>query len=256
MSDGVGRDDLAAFLADYLQIDRCRDVAPNGLQVPGAERVHHLVLGVSSSLQLFRRAAAAGGQAVLVHHGLFWERQPRSIDPVMKGRLEALFAADLSLFAYHIPLDRHREVGNNVQLVRRLGLELSDRPFGRYDGDSIGAVGTAADGLELTQLASRLAGLTGGAAVVHAYGPERIRTLGVISGGAASGFSEAIAAGLDCFVTGEVAEPTQSIAREAGANFVAIGHYNSEKFGVLALGDLLAARFGLTIEFVDLPNAA
>jgi dinuclear metal center YbgI/SA1388 family protein len=256
MSHGVGRDDLAAFLADYLQIERCRDVAPNGLQVPGAERVRHLVLGVSASLPLFRRAAAAGAQAVLVHHGLFWERQPRSIDQVMKGRLEALFTAGLNLFAYHIPLDRHREVGNNVQLVRRLGLDLSDRPFGRYDGDWIGAVGLAPDGLELAQLASRLAGLTGGAAVVHAHGPEPVRTIGVISGGAAGSFAEAIAAGLDVFVTGEVAEPTQAIAREAGANFVAIGHYNSEKFGVLALGDLLADRFGLTIEFVDLPNAA
>ncbi|HEV8638872.1 MAG TPA: Nif3-like dinuclear metal center hexameric protein [Chloroflexota bacterium] len=256
MSDGVGRDELAAFMADYLQVERCRDVAPNGLQVPGAERVRHLILGVSASLQLFRRAAAAGAQAVLVHHGLFWERQPRSIDPLLKARLAVLFDADLSLFAYHIPLDRHREVGNNVQLVRRLGLELGDRPFGRYDGDWIGAVGLAPDGLELTALASRLAALTGGAAVVHAHGPERVRTVGVVSGGAAGSFAEAIAAGLDVFVTGEVAEPTQAIARETGANFVAIGHYNSEKFGVLALGDLLAARFGLTTEFVDLPNAA
>ncbi len=256
MSDGVGRDELAAFLADYLQVGRCRDVAPNGLQVPGAERIDHLVLGVSASLQLFRRAAAAGAQAVLVHHGLFWERQPRSIDRLMKGRLEALFADDLNLFAYHIPLDRHREVGNNAQLVQRLGLDLSDRPFGLYDGDWIGAVGLAADGLELTQLASRLAGLTGGAALIHAYGPERLGTVGVISGGAAGSFAEAIAAGLDVFVTGESAEPIQALAREAGANFIAIGHYNSEKFGVLALGDLLANRFGLAVEFVDLPNAA
>jgi dinuclear metal center YbgI/SA1388 family protein len=256
MSAGVGRDELAAFLADYLQVDRCRDLAPNGLQVPGRERVEHLVAGVSASLQLFRRAAADGAHAVLVHHGLFWERQPRSIDGVMKARLAALFDADLSLYAYHIPLDRHREVGNNVQLVRRLGLELSDRPFGRYDGDWIGAVGESAEGLELTALASRLAALTGGAAVVHAHGPERVRTVGVVSGGAAGSLAEAIAAGLDVFVTGEVAEPTQAIARESGANFVAIGHYNSEKFGVLALGDLLAQRFGLRVEFVDVPNLA
>jgi dinuclear metal center YbgI/SA1388 family protein len=256
MSEGVGRDELAAFLADYLQVDRCRDVAPNGLQVPGAERVRHLVLGVSASHRLFERAAAAGAQAVLVHHGLFWERQPRSIDQILKRRLQLLFDADLSLFAYHIPLDRHREVGNNVQLVRRLGLDLSDRPFGRHDGDWIGAIGLAADGLDLAQLASRLAGLTGGAATVHAYGPERIRTVGVISGGAAGAFAEAIEAGLDVYVTGEIAEPTQAIAREASANFVALGHYNSEKFGVIALGELLADRFGLAIEFVDLPNAA
>jgi dinuclear metal center YbgI/SA1388 family protein len=256
MSDGVGRDELAAFLSDYLQVDPCRDVAPNGLQVPGADREAQLVLGVSASRQLFERAAAAGAQAALVHHGLFWERQPRSIDRVMKARLSALFQSDLSLFAYHIPLDRHREVGNNVQIVRRLGLDLAATPFGRYDGDWIGAVGLADPGLELTSLVSRLAALTGGAAVVHAYGPERVRSVGVISGGAAGSLAEAIAAGLDVFVTGEVGEPTQAIAREAGANFVAIGHYNSEKFGVLALGDLLAARFGLTVEFVDLPNAA
>jgi dinuclear metal center YbgI/SA1388 family protein len=247
------RDDLAGFLAGYLEVGRFADVAPNGLQVPGRERIERLVLAVSASRRVFERAAEAGADAVLVHHGLFWERQPRSIDAVMKGRLQVLFGAELSLFAYHLPLDHHREVGNNVQLVGRLGFELAERRFGPTGG---GAVGERAEGIEMIQLASRLAGLVGGAAVVHAHGPEHVRSIGVISGGAPDQFSEAIALGLDAFVTGEVAEPTQAIAREAKANFVAIGHYNSEKFGVIALGDVIRERFGVDVQFVDVPNAA
>jgi dinuclear metal center YbgI/SA1388 family protein len=247
------RDDLADFLADYLEVARFADVAPNGLQVPGRERVERLALAVSSSLRVFERAVEAGADAVLVHHGLFWERQPRSIDAVMKGRLKALFDADASLFAYHLPLDHHREVGNNVQLIGRLGFDLSEQRFGPTGG---GAVGELADGIELTQLASRLVGVVGGAAVVHAHGPERVRRIGVISGGAPGQFPEAIALGLDAYVTGEVGEPTQAIAREANANFVAIGHYNSEKFGVIALGDVIRERFGVEVQFVDVPNAA
>jgi dinuclear metal center YbgI/SA1388 family protein len=249
----VHRDDLVRFLADYLAVDRYPDVAPNGLQVPGAAEVTRLALAVSSSLRVFERAAEAGAHALLVHHGLFWDRQPRAIDHVLKARLQALFAADLNLLAYHLPLDAHREVGNNVQLIRRLGFDLSDHTFGP---SGIGAIGELAGGIEVTQLASRLAGLVGGAAVVHAHGPEQVRRVGVVSGGAAGYLPEAIALGLDAYVTGEVAEPTQAIAREANANFIAIGHHNSEKFGVLALGDLLAARFGLDVQFIDVPNAA
>ena len=247
------RDDLARFLADYLAVDRFSDVAPNGLQVPGAPEINRLVLAVSSSLRVFERAAAAGAQAVLVHHGLFWERQPRSVDPVLKARLKALFDADLSLLAYHLPLDHHREVGNNVQLIHRLGFDLSDQTFGPTGG---GAIGELAEGIEVAQLASRLAGLVGGGATVHAHGPERVRRVGVISGRAPAQFAEAISLGLDAYVTGEVAEPTQSLAREAKANFIAIGHYNSEKFGVLALGDVINQRFVVALQVVDDPNAA
>ena len=247
------RDDLAVFLADYLAVDRYPDVAPNGLQVPGAPEIDRLALAVSSSLRVFERAADAGAQALLVHHGLFWERQPRSIDRVLKARLQALFTADLSLFAYHLPLDGHREVGNNVQLVRRLGFDLTDQTFGP---GQVGAIGERVGGIEVTQLASRLAGLVGGAAVVHAHGPEQVSRIGAISGGAPGHLPEAVALGLDAYVTGEVAEPTQAIAREAKANFIAIGHYNSEKFGVIALGDVIHERFGVEVQFVDVPNAA
>jgi dinuclear metal center YbgI/SA1388 family protein len=249
----VLRDDLARFLADYLAVDRFPDVAPNGLQVPGSPEIDRLALAVSSSLRVFERAAAAGAQAILVHHGLFWERQPRTIDAVLKARLQALFDANLSLLAYHLPLDHHREVGNNVQLVHRLGFDLSAQTFGPNE---IGAIGELPDGIEVTQLASRLAGLVGGAAVVHAHGPERVHRIGVISGGAPGYLPEAIALGLDVYVTGEVAEPTQALAREAKANFIAIGHYNSEKFGVVALGDVIHERFGVEVHFVDVPNAA
>jgi dinuclear metal center YbgI/SA1388 family protein len=242
------RDEIIAFAGDLLDIGSFRDYGPMGLQVIGAEEVTKVACGVSSSLELFERAAAAGAQLVLVHHGLLWENEPRTIDARMKGRLRALFEADITLAAYHLALDAHPEIGNNVLLARELGLEV-EGPFAE-----IGVGGGFAEPPTVSELVSRVRHAVDREPLVFAAGPERIRRAAVVSGGAARHLSQAAAEGYDALVTGEAAEPTMMTARELGIHFVGAGHYATERLGVQALAARIAERFGVDWEFVELEN--
>lgn len=219
-----------------------------GLQVAGALEVGKIACGVSASRDLFRRAAEGGAQLVLVHHGLFWEKDTRVVGPVMRERLRALFDADLSLVAYHLALDAHPEVGNNALLAGELGVE-KERRFTEW-----GYGGRLAEPLPIDEFSSRVQERLGQMPLVFSYGPERIERVAVLTGGAARYLAEATAEGYDCFVTGEADEPTKHAAKEAGLHFVAGGHYATETLGVRALAAKLAEQFGLEWEFVDLPN--
>ena len=212
-----------------------------------------MATGVSAHRELFERAAASGAQLLVVHHGIFWNSQPRSLTPVLKARLEALFAADLSLAAYHLPLDAHPDVGNNALICEALGLERGE-PFGEHRGRPIGCVGTAPEGIPIAELRARCRGAFGQEPFAWEAGPQTVRTVGVVSGGGASSFAEAIERGLDAFLTGEPAEPAMADAREAGVHFLACGHYATETLGVRRLGELLANRFGVAHRFMDVPN--
>jgi dinuclear metal center YbgI/SA1388 family protein len=220
-----------------------------GLQVTGTEQVAKIACGVSASRELFERATAAGAQLVLVHHGLFWEKDTRVIGPVMRERLRALFDADLSLAAYHLALDAHPEVGNNALLADELGVE-KERRF----ADGLGFGGSLSRPLPLSAFAERVQEKLGRMPLVFPYGPEELETVAVCSGGAARYLAEAAAEGYDCFVTGEADEPTKHAAKESGLHFVAAGHYATETLGVRALTAKLAEQFGVEWEFVDLPN--
>ena len=219
-----------------------------GLQVAGTADVRKIACGVSASRELFQRAAASGAQLVLVHHGLFWDKDSRVVGPVMRERLRALFDADLTLVAYHLALDAHPEVGNNALLCLQLGIELE----GRFAG--IGFGGRLAQPASLGELAARAQDRLRHEPLVFPYGPERIERVAVCSGGAAHHIAEAAGEGYDCYVTGEADEPTMRSALELGIHFVAAGHYATETLGVQALAARLAERFGLEWEFVDLPN--
>jgi dinuclear metal center YbgI/SA1388 family protein len=247
------RDEIVAHLDGLLEIDSFGDYGPNGLQVPGAEEVSLVVTGVSAQRELFERAAQEGAQLVLCHHGLFWDFHPRTIAPAMKKRLELLFAADISLAAYHLPLDAHPEVGNNALICAALGLERGE-PFAEHKGRPIGIVGRSAGGVPFDELRRRCASAFGQEPFVWDAGPETVHSLGIVSGGAAGDFSEAIARGLDAFLTGEPAEHTMADARENGVHFVAGGHYATETLGIRRLGELVAEQFGVEHRFVDLPN--
>jgi dinuclear metal center YbgI/SA1388 family protein len=247
------RDAIVAFLDDLLEAPGWPDYGPNGLQVPGAQEVRCVVTGVSVHAELLARAAAAGAQLVLCHHGMLWDKAPRTITPAQKRRLQALFESDLSLVAYHLPLDAHPEVGNNALICRKLGLERVE-PFGRHRGSQIGFVGRAPQPLALQDLLGRCRETFDQEPFVWDFGPESVQTVGVLSGGGASSLSEAAALGLDAFLTGEPAEPAMADAREAGIHFIAAGHYATETFGVQRLGELLAERFGVDQRFVAVPN--
>ncbi|MFL5885193.1 MAG: Nif3-like dinuclear metal center hexameric protein, partial [Thermoleophilaceae bacterium] len=193
------RDDVIAFLDDLLDAGSWEDYGPNGLQVPGAEDVSLVVTGVSAHRDLFERAAGEGAQLVLCHHGLFWRNQPRQIDARMKERLKALFDSDMSLAAYHLPLDAHPEVGNNALLCEALGLERSE-PFGTLNGRAIGFVGRAPEPIARDELVDRCTRALDREPLVFDGGPDRIETVGIVSGGGASSLSEAIELGLDAFL--------------------------------------------------------
>jgi dinuclear metal center YbgI/SA1388 family protein len=246
-------DGIIRFLDELLDPSAFDDYGPNGLQVPGAAEVSVVATGVSAHRELFEAAAQAGAHLVVCHHGLFWNSQPRAITRPLKARLEALFAADMSLAAYHLPLDAHPEVGNNALICRELGFERSES-FGAHGGRDIGWVGRSADGIPLAELLERCRRAFGQDPFVWDAGPETVRSVGVLSGGGASSFAEAIALGLDAFLTGEPAEPAMADAREAGVHFIAAGHYATETFGVRRLGELLEEEFGVEHHFVEIRN--
>ena len=248
------RDEIIGFLDDLLDAGGFDDYGPNGLQVPGAAAVTTVATGVSAHLELFAAAHAAGAELVLAHHGLFWEFHPRALSPQMAERLKLLLANGISLAAYHLPLDAHPEVGNNALIADGLGC-ASREPFAEHRGRTIGFAGRFPDeGIPADELVARVAGLTGRQPLVQGRGPAQVRTIGIVSGGAASDVHAAVAAGFDAFLTGEPAEHVMADAREGGVHFYAAGHYATETFGVRRLGELLAERFGVVHRWVDLPN--
>ncbi len=219
-----------------------------GLQVVGASEVRKIACAVSSSRELFERAAELGAQLVLVHHGLFWDRDSRVIGPELKGRLRTLFDADLTLAAYHLALDAHPELGNNVLLAQELGVDPVERLA------EIGFGGPLDRPQPMDEFATRVRQRLDRPPLVFSYGPETIERVAICSGGAARLLTDAVAAGYDCFVTGEAAEPTKHAAKEAGIHFIAAGHYATETLGVRALAERIAQEFSLEWEFIDLPN--
>jgi dinuclear metal center YbgI/SA1388 family protein len=230
------------------------DYGPNGLQVPGRDTVQTVVTAVSANAATFTRAREAGADLVLVHHGLFWAGPPRPLDRAAKRRLQLLFDADMALAAYHLPLDGHIEHGNNALLAAAIGC-TSWAPFAAHRRATIGVAGRLpGDGIAPADLVARVRDATGREPLAFTDGPERVRTVGIVSGAGADYLEDAIAAGLDAFVTGEPIERAMARAQEAGVHFVAAGHYATETFGVRRLGDLLAAEFGVRHVFVDVPN--
>lgn len=245
---------LVDELDQLLQPERFADYGPNGLQVPGPDRVERIVTGVSATVHLHERAAAEGAQLVLVHHGLFWRGMPQHIDAALHRRLRPLFLHDIGLAAYHLPLDGHLEVGNNALIAAGIGCAATE-PFAAHHGTTIGVAGRFdGDGIAAADLFARVRDVTGREPLVLDHGAARIRSVGIVSGAGSDYLADAIAAGLDAFITGEPAERVMAQAREAGIHFVAAGHYATETFGVRRLGDLLHDRFGIDHIFVDDPN--
>lgn len=240
---------LTADLDALLDPAAYRDMGPNGLQVPGRGDVTRVVTGVTAQRELIERAIELDAQLVLCHHGLFWDFLPTGLTPVLAERLRLLFKHDIGLAAYHLPLDAHPVVGNNAILASELGCDDHERfaeigRLGRWSGA----------GIEPDALFARVHEVTGREPLVFDGGPDRIKTIGIISGAAAKSLPQAVALGLDAFLTGEPAEHVMADAREAGIHFIAAGHYATETFGVRAIGDRLAARFGIDHVFVDIPN--
>jgi dinuclear metal center YbgI/SA1388 family protein len=245
------RTEIESHLSALLAVDRFKDYGPNGLQVEGRPEVRRLVSGVTASLALIEAAVADGADAILVHHGLFWRGQSGCITGWMRQRLAPLLAHGINLFAYHLPLDAHAELGNNAQLGQRLGMR-ADARFGDQD---LGCIGAAAAS-DAAALAAQVQVALGRIPVLLPGDGRPLRRVAWCTGGAQGHFEAAIAAGADAYITGELSEPQAHIARETGVAFLACGHHATERYGAPAVGEHLAQRFGLAHRFIDIPNPA
>lgn len=245
------RDHLQGEIDTYLDCARFTDYCPNGLQVEGREEIARIVTGVTASLALIERAIALRADALLVHHGYFWRGEDPRIIRQKRKRLGLLLAADLNLFAYHLPLDAHGEVGNNVMLARRLGWSVQ----GRFGKQQLGCLGSAPQAT-IGQLAQAVARDLGRTPLVVGEADAPVGALAWCTGGAQDWIEDAWAAGARTFVSGEISEPTAHFAREMGITYLACGHHATERDGIRALGDHLAAHYGLDHVFIDLDNPA
>lgn len=248
---GVHRDELARHLADTLDINRFRDYCPNGLQVEGREQIRSVVSGVTASLALLEAARDAGADMVLVHHGYFWRGEDARVVGPRQRRLKLLLAEEMNLFAYHLPLDAHPELGNNAQLARQLGL-VADGRFGEQDIGWIGQGSMRTVG----ELAARVAEALGREPLLIGDPAWPVARVAWCTGAAQGALDAAIAAGASVYLSGEISEPTVHLARETGVAYLACGHHATERYGVQALGDYLARQFGLHHQFIDIPNPA
>lgn len=247
------RDEIIRFLDDLLDVRSIADYGPQGLQVEGRDEVQKIAVGVSASVELFRRASAAGADLIICHHGLLWDGKAPVVRGGTRARLKLLLEADITLLGYHLALDAHAEHGNNARIAAELGL-VDTEPFGEYKGTKIGRMGRFEPALNRKQLNAKIRAIFGGEPLIFPFGPNPVRTIGVISGGATSDFSQAIDAGLDAYLTGEVSEYIQERAREERVSYISAGHYRTETFGVRALADLLKREFALDSFFIDVPN--
>lgn len=244
------RDELASTLDQLLEVSRFQDYCPNGLQVEGRAEIRRMVAGVTASQILLDRAIAMGADAVLVHHGYFWRGEEARVIGIRKRRLASLLRNDISLFAYHLPLDAHPQLGNNAQLASQMGWEVT----GRFGGQEMAWQGLNPCGDTAVQMARRLEPVLGREPLLVGPADKPVRRLGWCSGGAQGYFEEALALGLDAYVCGEISEQHVHLAREAGVAFLACGHHATERFGVKALAEYLVKEFGLECEFVDIDN--
>lgn len=249
------RDEILAFCDELLGAAGFDDYGPNGLHVPGGREVRKVATGVSAHLELIQRAAESGAELLLAHHGLFWNFHPRALSEQMAARLRAAFAGELSVAAYHLPLDAHPAIGNNALLCSELGFERTEQPFGVVRGTAIGCVGrVAGEPIPADELFQRVRDLTGREPLAFDAGPDLVRSIGIVSGAGTSEIHSAVALGLDAFLTGEPAEHAMADAREGALHYIAAGHYATETLGIRRLGTLVAERFEIEHEFIDVPN--
>jgi dinuclear metal center YbgI/SA1388 family protein len=244
------RDQVETCLQALLQPQAFKDYGPNGLQVEGAREVRRIASGVTASLAFIDAAIADGADTLLVHHGLFWRGQDGRLTGWLAARVRRLMAADVNLYAYHLPLDAHAELGNNAQLGLRLGL-AADARFGEQ---ALGFIGPATCGLD-TLVATARAQLGREPLLVRGDG-RPLRRVAWCTGGAQGWFEDAIAAGADAFLTGEISEPQAHLARETGVAFIACGHHATERYGAPAVAAHVAMQCGLEHRFIDIENPA
>jgi len=242
--------EIARHANELLQADRFNDYCPNGLQVEGARPVLKLASGVTASRAFIEAALEWGADALLVHHGYFWKGEDARITGMKRDRLRLLLNNDVSLLAYHLPLDAHPELGNNAQLARRLGLKVD----GALREDGIGLIGRLPSVMDAQALGEHLQTCLGRAPMWIPGAAASIERIGWCTGAAQDFIEQAVALGMDAYISGEISEQTVHVAREAGIHYFAAGHHATERDGARALGEHLAGVFKLQHVFIDIEN--
>lgn len=245
--------ELIERLDALLDASRVKDYCPNGLQVEGRGEVRRVLCGVTASQHLLDHAVAGGYDAVFVHHGYFWKGEDGRVNGIRRQRLKTLLANDISLIAYHLPLDLHPELGNNAQLGRLMGW----RPDGCFADQELGWIGRPAESdapESAEQLGRSIAARLGRDPLLVGDGARKVRRVAWCTGGAQGFFEQAIAAGADLYVSGEISEQTVHLARESGVPYIAAGHHATERYGARAIAAYLGDSLGLAADFIDLPN--
>lgn len=242
--------EIRDYIESELAVSRFRDYCPNGLQVEGRAEVRRIATGVTASQAVLEAATAWGADAIVVHHGYFWRSEDAAITGIKKRRVAHLLKHDVSLLAYHLPLDAHPALGNNAQLGEMLGLVEQ----GRFGEQEIAMHGVLAQPQNLQQFARHIQQTLQRAPQVIGHANPNIVRIAWCSGGGQSYFEQAVALGVDAFLTGEISEQNVHVAQETGVAFIAAGHHATERYGVQALGEHLAARFGLEHRFFDQDN--
>lgn len=242
--------ELERYIGQLLEISSFHDYCPNGVQVEGRAEVGKIVSAVSASLDVLQAASEMGADAVLVHHGYFWKNEDPRISGIKRARIAHLIQNDMSLLAYHLPLDAHPVLGNNVQLAQLLGFQLEER-FGEQN---VAASGRLVQPMSLQRLSGVVEEKLRRQPLVIGDDTAIIRRIAWCSGAAQDYLAAAIDLGVDAFLTGEVSEHTVHLARESGVAFISAGHHATERYGVQALGAHLAQQLGLKHQFIDIEN--
>lgn len=246
---------LADFLDDYLQVSAFDDYCPNGLQVDAGVPITRIVTGVTACEALIDAAIAEDAQAILVHHGYFWKGEPAPLTGMKGTRVRKLMQHGISLLAYHLPLDAHRVVGNNVQLARALGLTLVE-PLYPTQKHPIGDIASPPVAITPAEFTANLANVLARQPLHIASGRATLQRIGICTGGAQDMLEQAAKMGCDAYISGEISERTTHQARELGLDYFACGHHATERGGIQALGEYLCDTLGLAVTFVDIPNPA
>lgn len=249
----VALTELVKYTNELLDIHQFADYCPNGLQVEGKSELKKIVSGVTASQALVDAAIDAGADGLLVHHGYFWKGEDPCVTGMKRKRLMRLLESGMSLLAYHLPLDAHPELGNNAQLARVLGFKPEGK-FGRAPGDQLGVFGSLDSPIAADALAGHIASKLGRAPQHIAGSSAKIKRIAWCTGAAQGYIDQAVVTGVDAFISGEISEQTVHVVRETGIHFYAAGHHATERYGVQALGEHLAGKFGIDHQFIDIDN--
>lgn len=244
---------IVNFLDNYLKVDKIKDYCPNGLQVEGRHEVFKILGGVTASQALIDEAVKQGADAILVHHGFFWKGEREEITGIKRNRLKALLENDISLIAYHLPLDVHPDVGNNAQLAQKLNLKVTG-PLEPLSNMSVGLVGNLATPMLAEEFRIKVSQILSRECLHIGNADALINRVAWCTGAAQSMINKAVDAGVDAFLSGEISEPTVHIARETGVHYFSAGHHATERYGVQALGAKLEADFDIQFQFIDIDN--